>query len=137
MTQKQIALEEAQNNKSQVRLVRNSQGNWDYQYTADQSTIDNANQEYADAANEYYNIAKDQVKDVTEEIVATWQECNEKVKEVYEDETLTVAEREAKIAEIREFYSEKILYLEEQKNNALKDMTAAGGEIIGEQQFSF
>jgi hypothetical protein len=45
--------------------------------------------------------------------VATWQECNEKVKEVYEDETLTVAEREAKIAEIREFYSEKILYLEE------------------------
>lgn len=132
MTQKQIALEEAQNNKSQVRLVRNSQGNWDYQYTSDQSTIDNANQEYADAANEYYNIAKDQVKDVAEEIVSTWQECNEKVKEVYEDETLTVAEREAKIAEIREFYSEKILYLEEQKNNALKDMTAAGGEIIGE-----
>jgi hypothetical protein len=35
MTQKQIALEEAQNNKSQVRLVRNSQGNWDYQYTSD------------------------------------------------------------------------------------------------------
>ena len=132
MTQKQIALEEAQNNKSQVRLVRNSQGNWDYQYTSDQNAIDDANQEYADAANEYYNIAKDQVKDVTEEIVATWQECNEKVKEVYEDETLTVAEREAKIAEIREFYSEKILYLEEQKNNALKDMTAAGGEIIGE-----
>ena len=132
MTQKQIALEEAQNNKSQVRLVRNSQGNWDYQYTSDQSTIDNANQEYADAANEYYNIAKDQVKDVTEEIVATWQECNEKVKEIYEDETLTVAEREARIAEIREFYSEKILFLEEQKNNALKDMTAAGGEIIGE-----
>lgn len=132
MIQKQIALEEAQNNKSQVRLVRNSQGNWDYQYTSDQSAIDDANAEYADAANEYYNIAKDQVKDITEEIVATWQECNDRIKEIYEDETLTVAEREEQIVEIRQFYSDKILYLEEQKNNALKDMTAAGGEIIGE-----
>ena len=132
MTQKQIALEEAQNNKSQVRLVRNSQGNWDYQYTADQGAIDDATQDYNNAAQEYYNIAKDQVKDITQEIVATWEECNERIKEIYEDESLTVAEREAAIAEIREFYSEKILYLEEQKNNALQDMTAAGGEIIGQ-----
>lgn len=132
MIQKQIALEEAQNNKSQVRLVRNSQGNWDYQYTSDQSAIDDANQEYADAANNYYNIAKDQVKDITQEIVNTWEECNEKVKEIYEDETLTVAEREEQIAEIRQFYSDKILFLEEQKNNALKDMTEAGGDIISQ-----
>lgn len=132
MIQKQIALEEAQNNKSQVRLVRNSQGNWDYQYTSDQSAIDDANQEYADAANNYYNIAKNQVKDITQEIVNTWEECNEKVREVYEDETLTVAEREEQIAEIRQFYSDKILFLEEQKNNALKDMTEAGGDIISQ-----
>lgn len=130
MIQKQIALEEAQNNKTQIRLVRNSQGNWDYQYTADQGAIDEANTNYADAAQNYYNIAKDQVKSVTEEIVATWKEVNNKIKEIYKDETLTVQEREKQIAELREFYNNKIIYLEEQKNNALTDMTHAGGEII-------
>jgi hypothetical protein len=38
---------------------------------------------------------------------------NDKIKEVYEDESLTVAEREAQIAEIREYYKNKILDLEE------------------------
>ena len=128
MTQKQIALEEAQNNKSQVRLVRNSQGNWDYQYTSDQSTIDNANQEYNDAAQNYYNIAKDQVKDVTQEIIKTWEECNEKIKEIYEDETLTVIEREDKIADIREYYKNKVEFLEKEKWIALDDMNKAGGD---------
>ena len=55
---------------------------------------------------------------------------NDRIKEVYEDESLTVAEREAQIAEIREYYKDKVLDLEEQKNIALKDMTAAGTEVI-------
>jgi phage-related tail protein len=67
---------------------------------------------------------------VTGDIIATWQEMNDRIKEVYEDESLTVAEREAQIAEIREYYKDKVLDLEEQKNIALKDMTAAGTEVI-------
>lgn len=128
--QAQMALEDAQNAKSELRLVRDSQGNWNYQYTADPEQIAAAEQELMDAQNEYYNIAKEQVKEVTGEIIATWQECNEKIKEIYLDETLTVEEREAAIAEIRRYYSEKILDLEEEKNIALSDMTEAGGEII-------
>jgi hypothetical protein len=31
----EIALEEAQNAKTQVRMTRDSQGNWGYTYTAD------------------------------------------------------------------------------------------------------
>jgi hypothetical protein len=31
-----MALEDAQNAKNQIQLVRDSQGNWNYQYTADQ-----------------------------------------------------------------------------------------------------
>lgn len=128
--QKQIALEEAQNNKSEVRLRRDAQGNWSYQFTNDDSAIAQAEQELADSQNEYYNIAKQEVKDVTGEIIATWQEMNDKLKEIYQDESLTVAEREAQIAEIREFYKQKILDLEADKNVALQDMTAAGGEVI-------
>lgn len=128
--QKQIALEEAQNNKSEVRLKRDAQGNWSYQFTTNNDEIAAAEEETNAATNEYYNIAKQQVKDVTGDIIATWQEMNDKIKEVYEDESLTVAEREAQIAEIREYYKNKILDLEEQKNIALEDMTAAGSETI-------
>jgi hypothetical protein len=38
----EIALEEAQNAKSQVRMARDSEGNWSYVYTADQGAIDQA-----------------------------------------------------------------------------------------------
>ena len=48
LTQAQIALEEAQNAKSQVRLTRDSEGNFGYTYTADQGAIDKAQQTYED-----------------------------------------------------------------------------------------
>lgn len=128
--QAQMALEDAQNAKNELRLVRDSQGNWNYQYTADPEQIATAEQELLDAQNEYYNIAKEQVKEVTGEIIATWQECNDAIKEIYLDETLTVEEREAAIAEIRRYYNQKILDLEKEKNIALEDMTIAGGETI-------
>jgi hypothetical protein len=38
----EIALEEAQNAKSSMRLVRNASGNWSYVYSADQDKIDEA-----------------------------------------------------------------------------------------------
>ena len=57
MTLAQNALEEAQNSKTSMRLVRNSVGNWDYVYTADADKIAEAEADYADAQNDYYNIA--------------------------------------------------------------------------------
>jgi hypothetical protein len=38
----EIALEEAQNAKSQVRMQRDAEGNWGYVYTADEAKIDSA-----------------------------------------------------------------------------------------------
>lgn len=45
----EIALEEAQNAKSVVRLQRDSEGNYGYVYTADQNQVDDAQQKYEDA----------------------------------------------------------------------------------------
>lgn len=53
----EIALEEAQNAKSSVRLQRDSEGNFGYVYTADQDKIAEAQQKLADAQNSLYNIA--------------------------------------------------------------------------------
>ena len=128
--QAQMALEDAQNAKNQIQLVRDSQGNWNYQYTANQDDIANAQQNLLNAENDWYNIAKQQVTDVTGEIVSTWQECQDKIKDIYSDMTLTDEERSAQAQEIYKYYSEKIKYLEEEKQNAIADMTEAGNKNL-------
>lgn len=128
--QTQMALEDAQNAKNQIQLVRDSQGNWNYQYTANQDDIANAQQNLLDAENDWYNIAKQQVTDVTGEIVSTWKECQDKIKDIYSDMTLTDEERSAQAQEIYKYYSEKIKYLEEEKQNAIADMTEAGNKNL-------
>lgn len=55
----EIALEEAQNAKSTVRLQRDSEGNFGYVYTADSDKISQAEQDLADASNRLHNIRLD------------------------------------------------------------------------------
>lgn len=128
--QAQMALEDAQNAKNNLQLVRDSQGNWNYQYTADQDKIADAEQGLLDAQNDWYNIAKQQVTDITGEIVAMWKECQDKIKEIYEDDNLTYEEKLAAAEEVQKYYSEKAKYLEEEKNIAIKDMNEAGSEAL-------
>lgn len=128
--QAQMALEDAQNANDQIELVRDSQGNWNYQFTANQDDIAKAQQNLLDAENDWYNIAKQQVTDVTGEIVSTWKECQDKIKDIYSDMTLTDEERSAQAQEIYKYYSEKIKYLEEEKQNAIADMTEAGNKNL-------
>ena len=128
--QAQMALEEAQNNRNQLRLVRDSQGNWNYQYTADAEQIANAQQDLLDAENEWYNIAKDQVTDVTSEIITTWQECKDQIEQVYSDMTLSDEERAARAEEIYNYYTQKIQDLENEKQVAISDMNEAGNQSL-------
>lgn len=126
--QAQMALEDAQNAKNKLQLVRDSQGNWNYQYTADADQVASAQQNLLDKENEWYNIAKQQVTDVTSQIISTWQECQDKIKEIYSDMTLTDEERSQKAQEIYKYYTDKIKYLENEKQIAIADMTQAGNE---------
>jgi hypothetical protein len=65
----QIALEEAQNAKSKVRLTRDEEGNFGYVYTADSDKIASAEQELADAENALYNVRLDAANDYAEKII--------------------------------------------------------------------
>lgn len=64
--QKTIALEEAQNNKSQMRLRRDSQGNYRYQYIADTSAIAEAEQELKDLYQALYQLDEDKIRENTQ-----------------------------------------------------------------------
>jgi len=55
---KRLALEQARQSKTKLRLRRDSQGNYTYQYTADEDATRQAQQELADAENSLYNLTK-------------------------------------------------------------------------------
>ena len=65
----EIALEEAQNAKSQVRMTRTSEGDWSYTYYADEEATENAKQNYEDKLYELEKLNQDYVKSVQDLIM--------------------------------------------------------------------
>ena len=70
----EIALEEAQDAKSTVRLQRDSEGNFGYVYTADQNKLAEAQQQLEDAQNSLYNIGLEGANDYAQKYQQTMQE---------------------------------------------------------------
>lgn len=101
---KEIALEEAQQNKSKMRLRRDASGNYSYQFVADQDSISAAQQELDDAKNSLYNMDKDKYKENQQAILDAYTEYQEKMRDAA---NLSAEER----ALIEEEYNEKINFL--------------------------
>ena len=74
-----IALEEAQKNKSQMRLRRDSQGNYSYQYVADDAAISEAEDQLSGLYNDLYNFDKERYNSVLNDIYSTWSEYQEQM----------------------------------------------------------
>ena len=98
--QARIALEEAQANKSQMRLKRDNQGNYSYQYVADEDAIDDAQQDLLDAENDLWNFDVEGLRTAREEAIKIWQEYFEKLREIWEDTSLTEEERQQKLLDL-------------------------------------
>lgn len=81
----QIALEEAQNAKSIVRLSRDNEGNFGYVYTADQNKIDDAQQAVDNADNKLYNLSLEGQQQYTEKYLQAEQAMYEELKQLQQD----------------------------------------------------
>ena len=80
----EIALEDAQNAKSTVRLQRDSEGNFGYVYTADQDKISEAQQAVEDAENDLYNISLNGQQEYTEKYTQALQSMYDEMKALQE-----------------------------------------------------
>lgn len=111
---KKIALEEAQQNKSQMRLRRDSQGNYSYQFVANQDEIDKAKSELDALQNSLYNLDKEAYRNNLQEIHDLTEEYIQKQTELANDQTLSEEERRER---------QKLLYDEYQEaiNNKTQD----------------
>lgn len=104
------ALRDAQNTKSVVRLKRDSEGNYGYVYTADQTTVNQAQQAYEDAS---YNLEKwneEVLTTISEQIITIKQSFAQTIQEIANDTTLSDEERKAKMAEATEYYVGQLEY---------------------------
>lgn len=78
----EIALEEARDAKTTVRLQRDSEGNFGYVYTADQDKIAEAEQKLADAQNALYNIGLEGAQTYMEKYSSTLNEMYDTLTEL-------------------------------------------------------
>lgn len=112
---KQIALEEAQQNKTSMRLRRDSQGNYSYQYVADQDQTSKIQQEISNLYNQLYNLDADQYKSNLDELYNVWAEFQEKMTEAAQiNDPEKRAQRELLI---KEQYGDLINALTEKNEN--------------------
>lgn len=113
----QIALEEAQNAKSTVRLQRDSEGNFGYVYTADQDKVNDAEQALADAENDLYNIRLNATNKYGQQKLQYEQELAEKLAELDEKANDDALYREGNYQEDRKRLIEEYQKLIEASND--------------------
>ena len=136
----EIALEEAQNAKSQVRMVQDNEGNWGYMYTADQDKIDEAQQNYEDKLHALSQMTDEYLDETEAKILATQQEFAEAVAALKDQEWEDQAAFQQALDELTAYYQGKLAYLmgEEEKainNNKdlMDDYTKTYGEDVAAQ----
>ena len=103
--QAQIALEEAQNAKSVVRLSRDNEGNYGYVYTADKDAIKEAEDQLSKAENDLYNIRLNATNKYGEKMAQAWQEYMDECDRITREHVGTQEELDAKLLKLQEeFY---------------------------------
>lgn len=128
VAQAQAALEDAQNNKNKLRLVRDSNGNWNYQFTADQGDLVTKEEDLLRAKQNEYEITKTRYKELNDEMIRLAEEFAEKDRKIRQDMAegiLTEEEGTRRLQELQKYYESKTTYLQNELNIAKRDMTEA------------
>ena len=121
LEQARQALEDARNDKSEVRLQRDANGNWGYVYTAAEDATKEAEQEYENKLYEYQKLNDDYIKELQSRVLETQAQYKEALAEIYSDTTLTDEQRQARIDELNAWKDAELAYFEDQLNNALQN----------------
>ena len=110
----EIAMEEAQNAKTQVRLTRDAEGNYSYTYTADEDSMADAQQTYEDKLFEITDLSNEHIKEQTEALLSTQQEYLDALREIHEKaangQYETTEEYQKALDDCTAYYTEKMRY---------------------------
>ena len=125
-----LALEEARNAKTSVRLQRGDDGNYSYVYTADQEAIANAEQNYEDKLHAIKTLSQNHIDEMSDLIIQNEQELMEALAAVDRTKFETEEAYQAELNRITEYYYERDTYLRNELNKAVQNMGLVYGDTI-------
>lgn len=128
----EIALEEAQNNKTSMKLTRNEQGNWSYQYVSDEDDVLSKRQALLDSYNDLYQLASNAYQENLEKIQELTEEFLTKQKEIKENEELTEEEKQIALDKLRSYYYERYNKLAIENDTLRNDLASATAATLKE-----
>ena len=127
---KEIALQDAQENKTSIKLAKDASGNWTYQYVADADQVNSKQQELTDAYNKLYNLANDGYNHSMQLAMDTYETMQEKMRNIAENMSLN---EETKMQKIQEIYDTYFPQIDAAVNNSeeyhREAMYASAGEF--------
>ena len=121
LKQAELALEEAQNSMSQVRLTRDNEGNWSYQYTADQDKVDEALNEYETRLYEVAKLSDEYIDEMSKAIIQNQKDMYEALAGLRAEDFASYEEYEAAVRDIVNFYTSQDAYLRNELAKAVGD----------------
>lgn len=134
--QRRIALEDAQSNKSQMRLQRNAAGNYDFVYGADEDAVNQAAQALLASQQEAYNLSKEIYKQTYESALRAAKEIKQMIIDTAMDASLTTEQQTERIRwlmdNLGEYLSNSSIELGEISVNLYNDIAGAE-QLISEE----
>ena len=109
-----IALEESQNAKSQVSMVKDAEGNYSYVYTADDEAVAEAEQTYEDRLYEMQRLNGDYINELQSNIITMQEEMSAKLEEIANNDLLSYEDKMLRMDEVRSYYLERIHFYDSQ-----------------------
>lgn len=115
----EIALDEAQSAKSQVTMRRDSEGNYNYVYTADENAVEKAESEYADKLYEMQKANDEYITSLSENMANLSSQMLSEIAAI--DTTIydTEEKYQAEVQRITDHYTNQMAYYNEEMNKVL------------------
>lgn len=127
---KEIALEEAQNAKNSMKVVRGADGNWDYQYVADDENAEEKKRELSDSIYALYELANNSYMESMDNLLEIEQKYQEQAKALAEEAVQTGADVSERKRALDEWYESEKTRISEQGALARQDMLTSSVGVL-------
>ena len=127
---KEIALEEAQNAKNSMKVVRGADGNWDYQYVADDENVEEKKRELSDSIYALYELANNSYMESMDNLLEIEQKYQEQAKALAEEAVQTGADVSERKRALDEWYESEKTRISEQGALARQDMLTSSVGVL-------
>ena len=117
----EIALEDAQNAKTQVRLSRDAEGNYSYVYTANEESSNTAASDYEDKLYALQELNDNRLKDLGSDYLATIAEMEDALRNIAEQDFNSREEYERTRQMIVDNFEQRVAFITSQNEQILQN----------------